>query len=431
MRLVAASIVIAGIKLACRAGLFIAMLIVSRTVSPSDFGAYAYVLSFFAVISVVGGLGLEQAALLSLGRARASADLQQLDGSIASIFRRGIRILPLLPFTAGLFIYVMQGVLVSALMAVLTGLAIVAQVVVSALLRGLDHPIACTAVLEASRGPAFVLGALPLLVGGSLQSVWIATTLISVAFVIVGAAIAGLKIRDARRHCTVLDGSGEGGMVGISELGQFRFMLVLLASNAFVWLCPIILEWRAGVEEVGRFSVAMQYPSLLSFLATSLEAIYLGKIAASWHAGTLRDIQPMIRTGSWLVLIVGAPMVAVLVLLGPQLLGLFGADYVSVWPAMLIVLAAQAANTACGSAGYLVLLTGRVRLNLAVMVIANAAGILFLLFFAATGGHVAAAIAFLISMVTSNVFLAVYSIRKLAVDPTLMAAFRPLRPVTP
>lgn len=171
----------------------------------------------------------------------------------------------------------------------------------------------------------------------------------------------------------------------------------------------------------------MQYPSLLSFISTSLEMIYVPKIASAWQAGRIEDIRPLLRIGSRVTIAACVPIAAVLALFWRPLLAFYGPGYSRAGLAMLLIAAAQLLSAACGPCGYMVLLTGRENLNLLGMALSATAGIVAILFLAGPYGHLGAAFAFLLSTAFSNLLFAAYCIRKLNVDPTILAAFRPVQ----
>src|SRR5205814_1789246 len=153
----------------------------------------------------------------------------------------------------------------------------------------------------------------------------------------------------------------------------------------------------------------MQYPSLISFLSTSLEMVYVSKIAALWHAGRLQDIRPLLRTGSRLTIAAGVPIVLLIVFFAVPLLRLYGRSYDEALSAMLMIVGAQVISVACGPSGYFVLLTGREGLNLAGMAASAASGILCLAIYGGAYGHRAAAAAFLVATAVSNISFAIYA----------------------
>jgi O-antigen/teichoic acid export membrane protein len=417
------SILISVVRFLARGSAFAAALVASRNLTAADFGVYAYVITFLTAINLVGGLGLEQLALIHLGRARAEHNAAVLDEVLSWIGRRSIFVLPVASLVFAVPIHAVLGRSPALLIVVATGISLTTIVISASILRGLDKPLASSIVQETGRGPVFLFGAIVLCIGGGLPEVWTATLLCAGTFA-AGAVVAAIHAtRQVRSECVVLSSSIPVNENCAATAGQLQFLLILLATNAFLWASPVILKHSAAISEVGLFNVAMQFPALISFLSTSLEMMYVPKIAAYWHAGRLEEIRPLIRTGSRLTLTAGLPIIAILVAFGAPLLSLYGKVYAEAAPAMLVIVAAQAISVFCGPCGYLVLLTGRESLNLAGMAAGATTGVLSLSVLAGAYGHVGAAVAFLLATAVSNIFFAWYSIRRLNINPTITAAF--------
>jgi O-antigen/teichoic acid export membrane protein len=423
-----ASILISTVRFAGRGTAFAAALIASRNLTPAEFGTYAYVITFLTAINLVGGLGLEQLALTAFGRARAKQNQALLGHALSCIRRRAAFVLPAASLVFAVPLHAVLGASPALLAAVATGICLTAIVISASVLRALDEPLASSVAQESGRGPALLLGAGVLYTGGGLPEVWAATLVFSAVF---AAAASIAAVRAARRiRCDLAACSSYSGRNDVhlaedvpASTGQFHFFLIVLATNVFLWVCPVILERSGPISEVGLFNVAMQFPALISFLSTSLEMTYVPKIAAYWHAGRLEDIRPFIRSGSRLTLLAGIPILATLVIFGASLLRLYGAAYVQAFPAMLLIVAAQSISVFCGPCGYLVLLTGRETLNLAGMAAGAVSGIVCLAVLAGAYGHMAAAVGFLIATAISNIWFALYCIRRLGINSTITAAF--------
>ncbi len=424
------SILISGVRFLGRGAAFAAALVASRHLSTANFGIYAYVITFLTAINLVGGLGLEQTALVALGRARGSGNVFVFDESLSWISRRAVFVLPVASVIFAVPIHAVVGWSFALVLIVLTGICLTAILLSASILRGIDFPLGSTIVQEAGRGPVFLLGALLLFSEHELLRVWMATLLSSA---VVAAIAITAVIFAARRSRSAFDSHVplvKHSDIALGFRSQFRFLLVLIATNAYLWACPVILKQSAPVREVGFFNIAMQYPALISFLSTSMEMIYIPKITAFWHAGRLQDMRPLLRTGSRLTIIGSLPITAILVIFGRPLLEIYGKGYSQVLNAMLIIAAAQIVSVACGPCGYLVLLTGRENLNLAVMGGSAVCGIICLAALAPTYGYMAAAGGFLVATVMSNLLFAAYCIKRMKINPTVGAAFQNATPTS-
>ena len=419
-------ILISAVRLLGRGSTFVAALVASRHLSTTNFGIYAYVITFLTAINLIGGLGLEQMALVALGRARASGSVSVLEGALSWIGGRAIFVLPIASAVFAWPIHAALGSSFALLSVILTGICLTAILLCASVLRGVDFPLVSTMVQETGRGPVFLLGALTLFYTHELVWVWVFTLLSALVFSLIAAAATIFTTRASQSALRSTTRLADGHNAALSFQGQLRFLLVLIATNAYLWACPVILKQSGAVKEVGLFNVAMQYPSLISFLSTSMEMMYVPKISTFWHAERLQDMRPFLRTGSRLTIVAGLPIIVILVIFGTPLLEIYGKGYSQTLPAMLIIAAAQIISVACGPCGYLVLLTGRERLNLFVMGISAVGGIICLAILARNYGHLAAALGFLVSTATSNIFFAGYCIKRMNINPTITAAWAPI-----
>jgi O-antigen/teichoic acid export membrane protein len=420
-----AGIIISAIRFLGRGAAFAATVVASRNLNAEAFGVYAYVLTFLTAINVVGGLGLEQVALIALGRARALASRSALEDALARLGRRTPIVLPLASIAFAIPVASAVSSLPLVLAIVATGMFLSVVVVCAGVLRGLDKPVTSAVIQEAGRGLAFLIGAAPLLFGGTLADAWLATAMASGAVAAVSSVACIAAGRAVKKQFPLTGSSDLSAMFDMAS--QLRFLIILLATNVFLWTCPILLKRSAGIAEVGLFNVALQFPALISFLSTSLEMLYVPKIVSYWHSGRLHEMRPMIRTGSRLTLLAGGPVICALVVFSEPLLAIYGAAYVAAGPAMLVIVAAQIISVCCGPCGYLVLLTGRENLNLTGMAAGAAGGLLSVAVLAEPFGHLGAAIGFFVATAVPNLMFSVYCIRRLDINPTIFAAMsRPI-----
>lgn len=254
-RFIGASAAISAIRLCGRGALFAAALIASRHLSPSSFGIYVYVLTFFTAVNLVGALGLEQSALIALGRGRAAGDSVFLHRVLSKIVRRALLTLPVASLVFAVPVSWVLPSLTAMCCFVLSGCCLTAIVVAAGVLRGLDYPVASSIVQESGRGLVIFLGVITLYFGWQLQGVWISTLIFAALFACFGIAAATSAARKllanlannapAARHSSQHD---------VHLPAQFRFLLVLIATNAFLWLCPVILNVMRPQSPKSRFS---------------------------------------------------------------------------------------------------------------------------------------------------------------------------------
>lgn len=421
MRFLASGIWISALRVAGRGALFLATMLLARALSAEDFGAVAFVLAYLMVASLVGSFGLEQVALVQVARLRGAGRHGELSGLWRELlWRRGWTLLIVPAGVTMLAVNVPRSPSdLAAIFLVSLGLSVLA--VLCGALRGADRPLASTVVQELPRGAALLIAAAAIHAGLPQALFWWSVLALLALCLILAFAVAVRAVRQEAMSGRGSDGA-EGDRQDAETAGmpaQAPFMLILFATNLYVWAVPLLLERLTDIAEVGAFNVAMQYPALVTFASTSLSILYMSRIPYLQQRGTLSKMRGELRAGSGLVLAIALPMIAALVFFGEPLLGLFGEEYRRTYAAMLVITAAQAVAISCGPAGYMLLLTGREKLNLAVMAVTNAAGVLVAAVLAPSLGHMAAAIGFLVVNVSANLFMAFYCVRALAMNTTV------------
>ncbi len=424
LRFLASGFSISLIRLCGRGAVFLATMLMARTLSSDDFGAYAFVLSYLMVVSLVGGLGLEQVALVTIARRRAAQSGGNFIAPLRNLAAGRLWTICLIPALAAFLSSRVVPSHSDILAIFLIALVLAALSVLSGALRGFERPLASTIAQDLPRGGALLSAAVLIQIGMPLGWFWWAA-LVALVF---GYALSmipfirsvRLEERGAETHVFTEGTEQYENEVGTFEVpSQSPFMLVLFATNLYVWAVPLLLESLSDVSEVGSFNVAMQYPALVSFVSTSLSILYTSKIAFLHSSGRLRDMRGDLRAGSWLVLAIAMPMVLAIVFFGESLLALFGAGYRDAYTATLIVTMAQVVAIGSGPAGFVLLLSGREKLNLAVMASTNAAGIAVAALLAASFGHLAGAIGFFVATVSANLFMTFYCVIALRINTSV------------
>ncbi|WP_208999927.1 lipopolysaccharide biosynthesis protein [Stappia sediminis] len=391
----------------------------AQALTDEEFGVFSFVLAYLLVASLVGAFGLEQVTLVSIARLRGAGRECDMPGLLARILVARAWTLLLVPAGVTALSAGVLGTVPDLLAMFLLSTFLSVLAVLSGILRGADHTLASVAVQELPRGGALLFAA-ALVHGNPVMTHfwWIALGLLGL-FLAISMLVTARAISRLGREAI---GNGEQGARGEGTLelpGQVAFMMILIATNLYIWIVPLLLERLSGVGEVGNFNVAMQYPALVSFVSTSLSSLYMSRIPFLQHQGRLQKMRPELVAGSGMVLAIAVPIIALLVLFGEPLLALFGETYRRTYDAMLVIALAHTVAISCGPAGYMLLLTGREKTNLSVMASTNLAGIAVAAGLASQMGHMAAAIGFLAATVLANTFMAGYCIRKLRINPTL------------
>jgi O-antigen/teichoic acid export membrane protein len=182
----------------------------------------------------------------------------------------------------------------------------------------------------------------------------------------------------------------------------------------------LMLGGIKGVEEVALYTVANRGAQLILLVQTAVNAVLGPTIASLYAAGKTQRLQSVITRSSQGVLIVSLLIALGLVLFGGKFLALFGAEFIHAYSTLAILSAGCVINTATGSVGLLLVMTGHERdaakvlgSSVVLNVVLNAALI-------PRWGVEGAAIATSISMMLRNVLMVWLVYRRLGIQSTAL-----------
>lgn len=120
----------------------------------------------------------------------------------------------------------------------------------------------------------------------------------------------------------------------------------------------IMLGAMTTAREVGIYSVSLKLSLLTSFILVSVNAMLAPKFSQLFHAGKLEDLKMVARNCARLIFYATLPIVVIYLFFGDYILALFGRDFVSGRMALVILIGGQFVNSAAGSVGYFLDMTG-------------------------------------------------------------------------
>jgi O-antigen/teichoic acid export membrane protein len=341
------------------------VLLLGRTMTKEDFGAFLYSWSWLELLAVVAVLGFDPLLIREVPVYGARRQWARLAG----LLRRGDQItvsLGALITVAGLAIVgakadSLDPVLWPCLPLALCGLPIR----VIAILR--------QATLVALERPAWGLCQLPL-----LQPAIVLT-------LVLAAMAAGVSRPDA----TMVVAFGVSGMVVTSISGHLlvrRFVdpevprsrpefhtrqwltsawpMLMMAGAALVLTRVDIVMVGAlmGTEPAAEYGVASRAADLVRFGMLSATPVLAPSFARLWALGDRSGLQQAARLAARIGLAIAAPIVLALALVGPFILELVGPGYVSAYQPMMMLAGGYLVATLGGASTRLLLAAGRERL---------------------------------------------------------------------
>lgn len=120
----------------------------------------------------------------------------------------------------------------------------------------------------------------------------------------------------------------------------------------------ILLSFFVGSEDIARYFASQRVISLVSFIHFAVAAAAVSHFATSHALGDRHGLRQEFGRSRLLAFLPSLVLAIVLVALGKPLLMLFGADFVSAWPVMMILAVGLLARAAAGPAQALLVTTG-------------------------------------------------------------------------
>ncbi len=259
-------------------------------------------------------------------------------------------------------------------------------------------------------------------------------------------AIAGVQI-DAVQVAWMYGGGIVAGLLFAHrwQSKQLRLQLpasrVRFESNAWWWLAlpmcwntvmrmlggradPFLLATMHGPDSAALYAIADRLASLLQLGLMAIGVVVAPLIAERHAAGDRRELQAIATLAAKGLAIYTLPLAAALVVTGPWILRIFGRDFSSAYPALVLLVAGRSLMCMAGCVGYLLSMTGHHKPLAAVMTTTAAIKLGLNLVLIPTFGNVGAAWATFCSLLITSLWLAALVRRRVGLDSTLLSAMR-------
>ncbi|HET6725379.1 MAG TPA: flippase [Gammaproteobacteria bacterium] len=407
-RLVRSAGATAAIKVGATIVSFGASLLYARVLGPHDYGLYAYVLAWVAVLTIPSGLGLPPYLIREGARApgklhalRRWADGRVLvSGLVIAVLMASAVFLPSAAGARWLFI-------IAAPLPLLNNLGYVRRALIQA------H-----GWVARSQFPALLLA--PVLMLITLLVVWqltgsLNTTVVMIAMTTVALVPFIANSLQLRRIETPDERSNYSLSLGSALPFVWFGTLYLLNSRIDL----IILGALKGAHAAGIYAVATRATDFIAFFLLAANIVIESRIARLHHGGEIKALQRLLTAAMRRVAVLTLPL-ALLLILGatPMLRYLYGTPYAEGAIAMRILAAAQLVNVLAGPTATILNMTGGERYSVrgtALAVLFNCALNLLLI---PLYGLAGSAIATGISLVGWNILLWYWVRTKLQLRPS-------------
>lgn len=398
-----------GIRLAHAAIGFATGILLARSLGPSDYGTYTFVMAMVGFLTIPSELGIPGLAVREIAVANARKDWDTMRGFIQRA-HQGIAALSLLLIALGALGLVVFGDRIDPVrrQCMWFALALVPLISLGALraamLRGLRKVLLGQLPEQVIRPAALLLAIVAILVFSRESMSPQVMVLAQIAATTVAFAW-GLVVFVRHRPAQLsLAQPAYRTSTWIRSTIPFGLSAALLLLNGRTDILALGLFHPDS--EVGVYRVAVQMTLPVLFAQQAVNAIQAPHIAHLYAAGNMKRLQAMVTQSSRAVLAMSGFAAVVVILFGKPLIRiLFGAEYVAAYLPLVILAVGKTVNSAMGSVASLLNMTGHERDAMRSILVAAVLNVVLNVTLTPAWGMTGAAIATAATLVVWNVVM--------------------------
>jgi O-antigen/teichoic acid export membrane protein len=395
----------------------------ARMLGVDGYGVYAYVFALVSLLSIPAEFGLPNLVMRETAKALASQEW----GAIQGVWRWAGKITAVLTVIlvlgAGVVMLIWRDRFSREQMITLSwGLALVPLVALGdlrgAALRGLNRVIQGQLPEQALRpgfyillilGAAFVLSAKNLTPATAMSLQVLAAAL---AFIIGAWFLWRATTLEVRKAKPVY--KGRRWLASTLPLALISSMGLINSYTSIVMLGLFVTS-----SDIGIYRVADQMALLVSVSLQAINMVVAPQFARLYSIGDMGHLQKLATSSARVVLSLTLPVVLIFLLFGKPLLNLvFGEEFVPAYGLLSILALGQLVNSAMGSVGFLLIMTGYEQDTARILAVAAAGNIALNLILVPLWGTNGAALASAITLTVWNVLLMIRVFQRLKINPT-------------
>jgi O-antigen/teichoic acid export membrane protein len=136
---------------------------------------------------------------------------------------------------------------------------------------------------------------------------------------------------------------------------------LLIVSVLFVtngWLSSMLLAYYVDMKEVALFNVAFRVSSVIVLVLSASNSYFGPFYASAYTKGSMTELGNLSKTAVRANTIICMPVLIVLYIFAPELLFIFGENYVSASRLLRVLIIGQIANVLSGPVSQLLMMTG-------------------------------------------------------------------------
>lgn len=397
-----------GLKITFAGLTFLATILLVRLLGAANYGVYAYIYALITVLSIPSQFGLPPLALRETARGMAREDGALVRGIWIWAGRFVVFTALGLALLAGLAIWLWHERFSGAYLSTFAWALLLVPLTAlgnlrGAALRGL-HRVVQGSLPENLLQP----GVLVVLLGGAFlvglslspaQAMSLQVTAAAAAFGVGAWLLLRATPTEVRRTAPRFE-----GRFWIQSVLPLAFIggMQLINKNASI----VILGFFVPAEQIGIYRVAVQVSILASFGLQAMNMVVAPRFASLYARGEKKRLQHLVTYSARAILGFNLLVTAGFAVLGRWFLGLFfGIEFTAAYAPFMILLIGQFVNSAAGSVGFLLNMTGHERETARGMAVAAVLNLLLNFLLIPPFGMIGAAVATAAAMLTWNLLL--------------------------
>ncbi|WP_214480819.1 flippase [Bacillus sp. SM2101] len=197
----------------------------------------------------------------------------------------------------------------------------------------------------------------------------------------------------------------------LKEILHISIPMYLTSAMSLIlnWTDVVMLGVFQSTSAVGVYSIVLKLSLLISFSLSSINMIILPKFSELYWEGRKHDLIKIFRFSSRLIVWTSIPLLFIIILFAPALLGIFGDVYVEGVIPLIILCIGQCINACAGSVMQLLNMTGNEKLARNAIVISAVTNVLGNLILIPFFGMIGAAVATSLSIIVREVMASIYA----------------------
>lgn len=182
----------------------------------------------------------------------------------------------------------------------------------------------------------------------------------------------------------------------------------------------LMLGVLGSITEVGLYTTALLLANTSSILLTASTTSLGPTYAQIYDSGDMARLQRVVLKSTRATLLASLPVVVLILVFGEFLLSIFGPEFQAAYPALVILVVGQFVNTAAGTVGILMMMSGYERVTLVSRIVGVIVYAILNLILIPGYGMNGAALATTISLSARNVILVTYAWQHLRIHTSIL-----------